>query len=111
MAYATVEQLAAALHVRVTPANTDSLQSKVDAAAVAIDAYLDRDVDDPLPDPPPPNIVEANINAGVDLAKAADAAFGVVGYADTGALRVSAADAVSRQGALLMPHKTRFGIA
>src|SRR5262245_4322457 len=111
MAYATVEELAAALRVRLPPANTASLQQKLDAAAVEIDAYLDRDPSDPLPVPPPPNVVEANINAGVDLAKAADAAFGIVGLSDIGALRVSSADAVARQAGLLTPHKTRWGIA
>lgn len=110
MAYATVEQLASALRIRVTPTNTDSLQQKLDAAAVVIDQLLDRG-DDPLPDPAPPNVIEANINAGVDLWKAADAAFGIVGFPDIGALQASAADAVSRQAGLLMPHKLRFGIA
>lgn len=110
MAYATVEELAAALRIRVTPTNTDGLQSKLDAAAVVIDQFLDRPTDQPLPVPPPANVVEANVNIAVELAKAADAAFGVVGYADVGALRVST-DAVARQAALLIPHKIQFGIA
>lgn len=109
MAYATVDELAAALRVRVTDANRASLQQKLDAAAVEIDQFLDRE--DPLPDPAPPNVIEANINAGVDLVKAADAAFGIVGLSDIGALRVSTADAVARQAGLLMPHKQRFGVA
>lgn len=111
MAYATVEELGAALRVRVTDTNRDSLQQKLDAAAVEIDAYLDRDPATPLPTPAPPNVIEANINAAVDLAKAADAAFGIVGMSDIGALHVSSADAVSRQAGLLMPHKQRFGVA
>lgn len=109
-AYATVDQLAAALRVRVTDTNRASLQRQLDAGATAIDQFLDRGVDNPLPDPTPANITEANINIGVELAKAADAAFGVIGYGDISALHVST-DAVARQAALLMPHKTRFGVA
>lgn len=111
MAYATVEELAAALRIRVTDTNRDSLQLDLDAAAEVIDQVLDRPPGDPLPDPPPPVVRHVNIVAGVELAKAADATFGVVGYPDIGALRVSAVDAVARHIGLLMPYKTRFGVA
>ena len=41
MAYATVDELAAALRVAVTAANTPALQACLDAAAVEIDHYVD----------------------------------------------------------------------
>ena len=51
MAYATPDQLAVALDIRVTPANTDLLEACLEAAAAEIDHTLDRI--DPLPDPAP----------------------------------------------------------
>jgi hypothetical protein len=109
-AYATVEQLAAALRIRVTAENTDSLQSKLDATAVEIDQYLDRPAEDPLPDPPPAGVVEANILMAVDGWKAADAAFGVIGFEQIGAIRVSP-DQIARVEGLLVPYKVRWAVA
>jgi len=51
MAYATVNELAAALRISVTAANTDALQRCLDAAA----AEIDHRIDAPAPvDPDPP---------------------------------------------------------
>ena len=47
MAYATVDELAAALRITVTAGNTAQLQSCLDAAAIEIDHAMDRV--DPLP--------------------------------------------------------------
>jgi hypothetical protein len=109
MAYADVEALARALRVRVTAENTADLQSKLDAAAAEIDQYLDRG-DVALPEPAPAAVIEANVLLGVDLYKGADAAFGVIGFDQIGAIRVSS-DALGRVVALLIPYKLGWGIA
>jgi hypothetical protein len=49
MAYATVDELAAALRIAVTPANTAALQSCLDAAALQIDTVIDRADSDVVP--------------------------------------------------------------
>lgn len=108
MAYATVEQLAAALRIGVTAANTASLQNKVDAASDVADQVMDRV--EALSEPYPASVVEFTINYGVELWKAADAAFGVIGFAETGALHVSN-DTTARLANLLMPYKQRWAIA
>jgi hypothetical protein len=110
MAYATPEQLAAALRVTVTPKNSDWLQSCVDAAASEIDHDLDRFPDDPLPVPPPALVVQVNVARGVEWFKANDAAFGGVGFADTGILTVPN-DGFARHSAALIPLHQQFGIA
>ena len=110
MAYATVDDLAGALHLRVTPENQQSLQRAIDAAAVEIDQDLDRPLDQPLPDPAPPAIVHANIALGVEAFKMPDAAFGILGFDDTGAVR-AAKDTIPRYWALLTPYKIGWGVA
>ena len=64
MAYATPDQLAAALGITATPANTELLQGCLEAAAAEIDHTLDRV--DPLEDPPPDLVVRTNINRAVE---------------------------------------------
>lgn len=110
MAYATVDDLANALHVRVTPENQVALQRALDAAAREIDQDLDRPVESPLPAPVPPEIEHANIALAVEAFKMPDAAFGILGFDDTGAIR-AAKDTVPRYWSLLTPHKIRWGIA
>lgn len=110
MAYATVDDLAAALRVSVTPKNDALLQSCLDAAAEEIDHELDRPTDDPLPDPPPALAVRVNVDRGVELYKASDAVFGSVGYADVGVYKVPN-DSFARHAATLIPLKASFGLA
>ena len=110
MAYATVDDLADALHLRVTPENQTALQRALDAAAVEVDQDLDRPPELPLPDPPPPAIVHANIALAVEAFKMPDAAFGILGFDDTGAVR-AAKDTVPRYWSLLTPYKIGWGIA
>lgn len=108
MAYATVEQLAAALHTTVTPKNTDWLQSCLDAATVEIDHAIDRV--DVLPPELLPLAEQVNVARGVEWWKANDAAFGGVGFPDTGILAVPR-DPFARHAATLIPAKQLFGIA
>jgi hypothetical protein len=110
VAYATVDDLAGALHVRVTPENQTSLQRALDAAAAEVDHDLDRPLESPLPDPAPPAIVQANIALAVEAYKLPDSAFGVLGFDDTGAVR-AAKDSLPRYWGLLTPFKQGWGVA
>lgn len=106
-AYATVDELAAALRVRVTEENTDALQACLDAAAEEIDHDVDRI--EPIPqDDPLANRV--NIVRAVEWYKANDAAFGVIGYDQTGALQAPR-DGFNRHAYTLTPLKQQWGLA
>src|SRR4029077_4105256 len=108
MAYATVDQLAGALRVAVTPKNTELLTLSVDAAASEIDQYVDRPADDPIPvDDALATMV--NIARGIEWFKANDAAFGAVGFADIGVLSAPA-DPFARHARTLIPLKVQFGV-
>ena len=107
MAYATVDELAAALRIAVTAANQTSLQACLDAAAIEIDAAIDRV--DPV-DPEDPLLNRVNLLRGVEWFKSQDAAFGVIGMADTGAL-TAPRDRFGSHRIALIPRKQQFGIA
>jgi len=108
MAYATVEQLAEALHGRVTPANTQLLEDCLESAAAEIDQYLDRV--EPLDDPPPPAVVRCNVNRAVEWYKAVDAAYGMVGFDQIGVLRVPT-DGFTRHGFTITRYKQQWAVA
>lgn len=107
MAYCTIEDLAGALRIAVTEKNTDVLQRCVDAAAEEIDAELDRV--DPMPSPPPAAVAATNVARGVEWWKAADAAYGIIGFEDTGAIRAPR-DGFARHAATLTPWKQLWGV-
>src|SRR5215468_7759780 len=87
MAYATVEQLAAALRIAVNTKNEAWLGLSLEAAASVVDHLTDRPADDPLdPDDPPPLATTENVAIAIEIYKANDAAFGAVGFADIGAI-------------------------
>jgi hypothetical protein len=109
VAYATVDQLAAALRVRVTPDNTPTLQACLDAAAEEIDQDIDRPEDDPL-DPADPLAGRVNLARGVEWFKANDAAFGLIGSDQTGVL-TAPRDGFNRHAYTLTPLKRRWGLA
>lgn len=109
MAYATVDELADALHTRVTPETTAALQSCVDAASEEADAWIDGPTVEPLGDVPALLHVVVLARA-VEWAKANDAAFGIIGFADIGALRAPK-DGFSRHASALLPLKVGWGIA
>ena len=109
MAYASVDELAAALRVTATVKNSDWLESCLDAAAQEIDQYCDRPVSDPIP-AGDALAAQVNVARGVEWFKASDAAFGGVGFADTGILPVKL-DGFARHALALIPLKRRFGIA
>jgi hypothetical protein len=109
MAYATPDELAAALRVPVTAKNSELLQSSVDAASVEIDHCCDRHVDNPIP-PDDPLAHMVNIGRGIEWYKVNDAAFGVIGFADTGVL-AAPRDPFGRWAAILTPLKQNWAVA
>jgi hypothetical protein len=106
-AYCTVDEVARALRTTVTPENTEGLQKCIDAAAREIQHDIDG-ADDVSPDDPLANRV--NILRAVEWAKANDAAFGVIGFDQTGALQAPR-DGFNRHAYTLTPLKQRWGIA
>ena len=108
MPYATPDELAAALRIRVTAENTATLQACVEAAAQEIDHYVDR-ADDPVP-VDDPLAGRVNIVRGVEWFKANDAAFGMVGFDATGVL-TAPRDGFARHAADLVPLTQTFGVA
>ena len=106
MAYATINELAAALRITVTATNQDSLQACLDAAASEIDNTVDR-LDELDPSDPLANRV--NIVRGVEWFKANDAAFGVIGVSDTGTLQAPR-NTFRRHAVALLPLKQQWGV-
>lgn len=112
MAYATPDELAAALRVQVTVKNSELLESSVDAATREIDHARD-----PVTDTPPP-LVDGDlalahmvcIARGVEWFKANDSVYGMVGFADTGVL-TAPRDTFARHATTLTPITQQFGIA
>jgi hypothetical protein len=106
VAYATVEELATALRIQVTPANTETLQACLDAAAIEIDDAVDRI--DPIPDADP-LANRVNLLRGVEWFKANDAAFGVIGVSETGSLQAPR-NTMRRHAIALLPLKQQWGV-
>jgi spermidine synthase len=114
MAYATVDELAAALRIRVSAENTATLQACLDAAATEINHVVDwRPEVQPLIAqmlPPPPLLNRVNVLRGVEWFKSNDAAFGVIGFDQTGALQAPR-NGFRRHAATLIPFKQQWGVA
>jgi hypothetical protein len=108
MAYATPDQLAEALRIRVTEGNTPLLTACLAAAAEEIDHDLDRL--DPLPVPPPAAIERCNVNRAVEWFKSSDAAYGIVGFEQVGLLRAPS-DGFARHAVTITQHKQQWSIA
>jgi hypothetical protein len=119
-AYATTDELAAALNVRITSTNEPQLQACLDAAAAEIDHEIDwLPAVNPLIDPPqPPPLTDAklalanrvNLVRAVEWWKSNAAAFGVIGFDQTGALQAPR-DGFNRHAYELTPLKQQWGIA
>ena len=111
MAYASVEELAAALRTRVTADNEASLQACLDAAAQEIDHEVDRPADGSNPIPPgDPLAGRVNLVRAVEWWKSNDAAFGVIGFDQTGTL-TAPRDGFNRHAYALTPLKVSWGLA
>jgi hypothetical protein len=108
MAYAEIAELAAALRIQVTSANSEQLQTCLDAAAIEIDDALDRT--EVLETGQLPLANRVNILRGVEWYKANDAAFGVLGVSDTGTL-TAPRNTMRRHAIALLPLKQQFGLS
>jgi len=110
--YATAAELADALHTRVTPANEPTLQFCVEAASQEADHWLDVGVhvEPPIVETTPALLHVVVLARAVEWAKANDAAFGIIGYADIGALRAPR-DGFGRHASALLPMKVGWGLA
>jgi len=114
MSYATAEELAAALHLRVTTANEAGLTACLDAAA----AEIDHDCDWINPGGPTYEagdqrlalLGRVNLARAVEWWKANDAAFGVIGFDAIGVLNAPR-DQFARHALNLAPCKERWGLA
>lgn len=107
MAYATPEQLAEALEIRVTTENRRLLVDCLAAAAEEIDHELDGV---PAVDPPQGLLVRTNVNRAVEWFKAPAAYNGGIGFEATGALGAPASG-FERHAAALLPYKQSWGVA
>jgi len=105
VAYATVDELAAALRIALTPANQPSLQACLDAAATEIDYAVGEIVN-----PPDPLLNRVNLLRGVEWWKANDAAFGSPATPPGAALAVPPSS-FAPHSATLTPLKSLFGVA
>lgn len=105
--YATPEQLAEALEIRVTTENRRLLTDCLQAAGIEIDHFLEGA---PVVNPPIPLIARTNINRAVEWFKAAATYNGGVGFTDTGAL-AAPTSGFERHAAVLLPLKTKWGVA
>jgi hypothetical protein len=108
VAYATVDELAAALRTTVTADNSAILQRCLDAAALEIDDAICRPADDPI-DPADPLAHSVNLMRGVEWFKANDAAFGYLGAGED-ALRLPRST-FARHAAALTPLRRAWGVA
>jgi|SRR5882672_1213070 len=108
-AYATVEQLAVALRIQVTATNTVLLQDCLDAAAGEIDFEVDLKAGGAVPDPVPTVVGRTNVNRAVEWYKAADAAYGVIGYEQVGVL-YAPKDGFARHAVNLGAVKEQWGV-
>jgi hypothetical protein len=108
MSYATAEDLAEALEIRVTPDNQQLLDDCLAAAATEIDLFLvDCDVADPSA---MPIIGRTNVNRAVEWYKAPATYNGGVGTTETGTM-AAPTSGFDRHAAVLTPLRTRWGLA
>jgi len=116
MAYATTDELAAALRVSANDVNQPRLQACLDAAAAEIDHEVDwfdptEQEHYPAGDPRLALLGRVNLLRGVEWWKANDAAFGVIGYNDVSGALQAPRDGFARHAAALLPCKQLWGVA
>lgn len=107
----TPADLAAALRISATPTNTPALQRCIDAADHECLASIDPfERVNPLAVDEQPLYDSTVLQRSVEWWKANDAAFGIVGYAETGGLRAPK-DGFDRHAVVLAPLKQQWGLA
>jgi hypothetical protein len=110
MSYATPDDLAGALEIRVTAENSQLLQDCLDAAASEIDWAL-TDCTYVVGDPEPTAILKrVNVNRAVEWYKAPATYNGGVGMPDTGVLNAPTSG-FGRHWAAMQPLRHAWGVA
>jgi hypothetical protein len=114
MAYATPDQLATALEIRVTEDNQQLLEDCLGAAATEIDHFLvDADpstVADIAAGNVPTIVTRVNVNRAVEWYKAPATFNGGIGMTDIGTM-TAPASGFERYTAVLLPLRLTWGIA
>jgi len=112
VAYADVDELQRLLRLgSPSPGQAEALQRVLDAAAEEIDWELGYDDTSPAPDPPPPLVVEVNLERAVEHWQQGQSPFGIIGIgADTVPI-VAARDSWYRHARKLAPLKIAWGVA
>jgi|GraSoiStandDraft_46_1057282.scaffolds.fasta_scaffold668446_2 hypothetical protein len=105
--FATVEDLAEALEIRVTLQNQALLRDCLDAAGAEIEHFLEDAV---TINPPQGLLVRTNVNRAVEWFKAPATYNGGVGFIDTGTLKAPTSG-FERHAAALLPFKRNWGVA
>lgn len=108
-AYCTIDDLAGALRITVTTANTAALTACCEAAASEIDDAINSTTAPSYVQPWNQLMNRVNILRGVEWWKSNDAAFGVLGYDQTGAIRTPR-NGFARHAMTLLPLKQQFGV-
>jgi hypothetical protein len=112
MAYADVAELQRLLKLpSATAAQLDAMQRVLDAAAEEIDWELGYTTDNPSPDPPPPLVVEVNLERAVEHWRQSESPFGVIGIGAETEPVVTARNSWYRHHLKLAPLKVHQGVA
>jgi hypothetical protein len=112
MAYAPISELQRVLNLPApTTAQTTAMQRALDAAAEEIDWELDYDpVVHPAPVPPPPLVVQVNLDRATELWKSSFSPYGIVPTGPDIVPVFAARDSWYRHHLTLLPLKTSFGV-
>ena len=111
MAYVDIAELQRVLRIDTpTVAQTDAMQRVLDAAAEEIDWYLGYTVEAPAPVPPPPLVVEVNLERAEEHWKQSYSPFGIIGQGPDTVPVVAARDSWYRHGLKLRPLKVDWGV-
>ncbi len=111
MAYAPVDELARILQMSPTAAQVTALQRVLDAAATEIDSYLGPTVVGGFGDPPPPLVVEVNLERATEHWKSEQSPFGIIVMGGDMPPSRTARNSWARHANKLQPLKFTFGFA
>ena len=112
MAYASVDELRTHLTIaEPTQLQLDGLQRVLDAAADEIDWELGYDAESPAPDPPPPLVVEVNIDRALEHWRQSFSPYGVIAVGSESEPIITARNSWYRHAVKLLPLKHSWGIA
>jgi len=112
MVYADITELQMLLRLESpTAMQTAAMNRVLAAAAEEIDWELGYTVDTPAPDPPPPLVVEVNLERAVEHWKQSYSPFGIIGLGAESVSIVAARDSWYRHARKLAPLKQAWGVA